>query len=369
MLIRCQISRLVASKGSISIWQRGLGSKGKKGVGGKQSGKSKRKNSSAKPREENVHAGRPRVPRSAASLKPQVAIPSAFLAPTGSSNVFIAKCAAEEFQIDPVSLFDEKTIPPSFRNAEFRYTSPKLFNHELPRYKIPEVAFLGRSNVGKSSLINSIMRRSLARASKRPGRTQTVHYYGLMPTFKNADADSPSAALGFLLDLPGYGFAKAPDKQVSEWQEMTQDFLLGRRELGTLQRLYLLVDARRGTSQFDRNIMGWFDEADIPYTLVLTKADRVGAPQLVRYTNEVCMRYHSQLYAGKPENGCQGPIVHVTSAKRNTGMEELMASVDADFTGYFADDEHIIMDSNAEEADGLADKVKDEGIFDEIQSQ
>jgi GTP-binding protein len=330
-MIRSHVAaRCLGSKGFQFAWHRGLASHGKK----KSSGHGKarpRGKQAAKPAEKKQHVP-PRLPRAAAALQPQTAVPPAYLASTASAHVFVAKCAAEEFEIDTTSIFNDTTIPPSFRKAEFRYTSPKLFNHDLPQYKIPEVAFLGRSNVGKSSLINSLMRKNLARASKRPGRTQTVHYFGLMPTGKNADTESPSSALGFLIDLPGYGFAKAPEKNVSEWQDMTQDFLIARRDFGTLQRLYLLVDARRGTSQFDRNIMGWFDEADIPYTLVLTKADKVSTPQTVRLTNDICMRYHSQLYSGK---GSQGPIVHVTSAAKNRGIEELMASVDADFTGYF----------------------------------
>lgn len=348
--------RCLGSKGIPFAWQRGLASQGKKKSSGQRKPGSRGKKS-AKPAAEQQHQP-PRPPRAAAALQPQIAVPPAYLAPTASAHVFVAKCAAEEFEIDPMSIFDDTSIPPSFRKAQFQYSSPKLFNHDLPQYKIPEVAFLGRSNVGKSSLINSVMRKSLARASKRPGRTQTVHYYGLMPTGKHANTASPSAALGFLIDLPGYGFAKAPDKNVSEWQEMTQDFLISRRDLGTLQRLYLLVDARRGTSQFDRDIMGWFDEADIPYTLVLTKADRVSKPQTIRFTNDICMRYHSQLHSGK---GNQGPIVHVTSSTKNRGIEEIMASVDADFTGYFEEPpletaEEGMLEEEEEEEDDANDR-------------
>lgn len=273
----------------------------------------------------------PKVPGSTDEFKQEAKVPPTYLSPTGSPHAFVAKCAADEFGIDPSSLFDDQTESETLRKATFEYISPKLFGHKVPEFRIPEVAFLGRSNVGKSSLINALMRKDLARSSKRPGRTQTVHYFGLMPTAKQSSR-KPSSALGFLIDLPGFGFAKAPDSAVSRWQEVTQDFLLARRDLGTLRRTFLLIDARRGTSQFDRNIMGWFDEAEMEYSVVLTKSDKVSTAQLVRFSNDACMRYHSQMYTG---TGSQGPIIHVTSASRKSGIEELMASVDAEFASYF----------------------------------
>ena len=349
-MIRSQLC-IALSRGASShvckeAWKRSLASKAKRSPGGtgrtgRTGGTGTGSRSSTRAAKENKAPRIQRLPKlskeASAALLPQanVPVPPAYLSATASPNVYVAKCATEEFQIDPRSLFDEQKIPPSFRKAEFHYMSPKLFDHELPKYKIPEVAVLGRSNVGKSSLINATMRKKLARASKRPGRTQTVHYYGLMPSGKNADTGA-SAALGFLIDLPGYGFAKAPDSNVSQWQEMTQNFLLSRRDKGTLTRTFMLIDARRGVSQFDRNIMGWFDEAEIPYSVVVTKADCVSLPQIVRFTNDICMRYHSQLYQG---NGSQGPIVHVTSSSKNRGIEELMASVDAEFTGFYDDSE------------------------------
>ena len=318
------------------VWERGLATKAKRNPSGRTGVRS-----GARAAKEIKAPRIQRPPKlsleASAAILPQanVPVPPAYLSATGSADVYVATCAAEEFQINPQSLFVEKTTPPSFRRAQFHYISPKLFHHELPKHKIAEVAILGRSNVGKSSLINAVMRKQLARASKRPGRTQTVHYFGLMPNSRRSDSspciENVSAALGFLIDLPGYGFAKAPDKNVAEWQELTQTFLLARRDKGTLTRTFILVDSRRGTSQFDRNIMGWFDEAEIPYSVVLTKADRVILPQIVRFANEACMRYHSQLYQG---HGSQGPVVHITSSSKNRGIEELMASIDAEFAGY-----------------------------------
>ena len=252
-------------------------------------------------------------------------VPPVYLSPTASPYVYIATCAAEEHEIDPKSLFLEEEEEVFYAD----YVSPKTFKHDLPKWNIPEVAFLGRSNVGKSSLVNALLKKELARCSKQPGRTQTVNYFGL---FGRRDVSSPSEAAGFFVDLPGYGFAKAPVEHIRAWQKRTQAFLLHRRDAGALCRLFLLVDARRGTSQIDRDIMGWMDEAEIPYTIVLTKADRVGRPQIVRFVNDICMRHHGQMY-GESE-GSQGPVVHVTSARDGYGIAELMTSIDAEFVAH-----------------------------------
>lgn len=258
--------------------------------------------------------------------------PTAYLVRTASPFVYIASYAAESYEIDPQELFTNHQLKPrSFLQSTFSYIPPKAFGHELPRWNIPEVAFLGRSNVGKSSLVNAVMGKQLARCSKRPGRTQQVNYFAQIPNAKDLKfpgSSSPSNASGFVVDLPGYGFAKAPDKNVAQWQESTQDFLLQRRDHGTLQRVFLLVDVRRGANQIDRDVMGWFDEAEIDYSVILTKSDRVGKPQAVRFANELCMRYQSQMLSG---GGCQGPLVHLTSSRDGTGIMELMESVESDF--------------------------------------
>lgn len=256
-------------------------------------------------------------------------LPPVYLSVTASPFAFIASCAAEENEIDPQSLFVDEDEEPKYFFAD--YVSPKDFKHELPKWNLPEVAFLGRSNVGKSSLVNALLRNDLARCSKQPGRTQHVNYFGLFPS---QNFVSPAEAAGFLVDLPGYGYAKAPPEQVQKWQTRTQNFLLQRRNAGVLRRLFLLVDSRRGNSQIDRDIMGWFDEATIPYSVVLTKADRVSRPQIIRFVNDVCMRHHSQTYAEGGGYGTQGPVVHVTSARDGHGIRELMTSIEAEFDGH-----------------------------------
>lgn len=143
--------------------------------------------------------------------------------------------------------------------------------------------------------------------------------------------------MGCIIDLPGYGYANAPDEAVMEWQEKTQDFLQHRISLGNLQRVYLLIDARRGLTPFDSSIMGWLDEAGCDYTTVLTKCDAVGKAMVVRFANEICMRYHAEerlLVEGKSnawDNHHQSPFVHVTSSRKNQGIVELMWAIDADF--------------------------------------
>ena len=130
----------------------------------------------------------------------------------------------------------------------------------LPPADRIEVCFAGRSNVGKSSLINALTgRRGLARASNTPGRTQEINFF--------TAADSH-----YLVDLPGYGFAKAPKKTVEKWQRLLKNYLQGRQ---TLRRAFVLIDARHGPKEVDGEIMSLLDKAAVPFQAVLTKADKV----------------------------------------------------------------------------------------------
>lgn len=295
-------------------------------------------------------------------------IPPLMIYPTASPSVFVSSAAIDihyrnsdansEMQIHPKALFQEIKAPKSFLSSRFRYISPKEFNHELPDAPIPEIAFLGKSNVGKSSLLNALTQKHLAKTSKTPGRTQQVNYFGLFPydqtkktssgnkkPQKGKDGSRPGidvelpakSALGYIIDLPGYGYAKAPDATVEMWQENTQKFIQQRIKMGNLQRVYLLVDARRGLHLFDRTILAWLDEAQVNYTIILTKCDTVSRPNLIKFANEICMRYHAQAMGsfgdGTPEDGRQSPFVHFTSSKNKKfiGIMELMWAVDADF--------------------------------------
>lgn len=270
--------------------------------------------------------------------KPFQDVPPLYTALTSSPNAYVAICACEAYNMSPKGLFTDTEIPRSFRFSIFDFCHPSRFpNHELPTYNIPEVAFLGRSNVGKSTLVNSIMGSNLARCSKTPGRTQVVNYFPMIPRDRIIkDRWDPHMAHGFIVDLPGYGFANAPENTVTDWQAKTQDFLLARRNQGTLQRVFILIDARRGSTQMDRDIMGWLDVAEISYSMIITKADRVTKAQVVRYANDISMRYHSQMFGGEENSGSQGPVIHVTSASDNLGILEMQSTVDAEFISYYS---------------------------------
>jgi GTP-binding protein len=276
-----------------------------------------------------------------------VHIPPALLLPTASPYAYVAQIAAQTAGIDHRSLFADVTndptqaLPASFRHGSFHYLPPAAFGHELTNSTTPEVAFLGRSNVGKSSLVNALMRRSLARTSKQPGRTQQVQYYGWLPNHPPVEKITPASATAFLVDLPGYGFAVAPDKTVDAWQSVTQDWLVDRAQTGSLRRLYLLLDGRHGAQSHDLSVQTWLEEKNVPYSIVYTKADGSSRPSLVKWVNQACMRYHQQyMDMDKGESLAMGPVVHVTSSKTGEGLAELWSAMEAEFATQVVVDNH-----------------------------
>ena len=162
----------------------------------------------------------------------------------------------------------------------------------MPDPEAPEIAFAGRSNVGKSSLLNAVTgRKSIARASVTPGRTQELNFF---------EVGEPTKLR--LVDMPGYGYAKAPLKVVENWRRLIRDFLRGRQ---VLKRTLVLIDARHGVKEVDREMLKMLDEAAVGYRLVLTKADKIMASELAEVVaaTEVEARKHSAAY----------PVIHVTS--------------------------------------------------------
>jgi len=194
--------------------------------------------------------------------------------------------------------------------VEFLLSAPKL--EFLPDPVAPEIAFAGRSNVGKSSLLNALTgRKSLARASVTPGRTQELNFF---------EVGDPLAIR--LVDMPGYGFAKAPIKVVERWKLLVRDFLRGRL---VLKRALVLIDSRHGVKDVDREMFKMLDEAAVGYRLVLTKADKIKASELaaVAAATEAEARKRTAAF----------PLVHTTSAEKGMGIAELRAAILSDAEG------------------------------------
>lgn len=188
--------------------------------------------------------------------------------------------------------------------VEFLKSAPSL--KFLPDPAEPEIAFAGRSNVGKSSLINAITgRKSIARTSVTPGRTQELNWF---------EVGEPTVLR--LVDMPGYGFAKAPPKVVEAWRRLVRDFLRGRV---VLKRTLLLIDSRHGVKPVDAEMMQMLDEAAVGYRIVLTKADKIKASELAEVitATEAAARKRTAAY----------PKVHVTSSEKGMGIAELRAAV------------------------------------------
>ena len=176
----------------------------------------------------------------------------------------------------------------------------------LPPADRPEVCFAGRSNVGKSSLINALTgRKALARASNTPGRTQELNFFDLGGRL-------------WLVDLPGYGYAQAPKDKVAAWQALLRQYLAGRP---TLRRAFVLVDSRHGLKPPDLEIMAMLDGAAVAYQIVLTKTDKPKAGEVARTADTVAEALRKRPAAH--------PALRLTSAETGDGLPELRAEIAA----------------------------------------
>lgn len=194
--------------------------------------------------------------------------------------------------------------------VSFLLSAPEL--RFLPAPDVPEIAVAGRSNVGKSSLLNAITgRNGLARASVTPGRTQELNVF---------EVGEPT--LFRIIDMPGYGFAEAPKDVVRQWKHLVFDYLRGRT---VLRRVLVLIDCRHGIKPVDREIMSMLDKAAVSFQVVLTKGDKIKPTELATVHEAVsaAARIHPAAY----------PEVIATSAEKGEGIPELRAAVLAAATG------------------------------------
>jgi GTP-binding protein len=175
---------------------------------------------------------------------------------------------------------------------------------QLPKSPLPEIAFAGRSNVGKSSLINGLLgMRDMARASNTPGRTRELNFFNI------------GGAL-HLVDMPGYGYAKAPKQEIKAWQRLLRDYLRGRTGL---TRAFVLIDSRHGVMEADIEMFDLLDEAAVAYQLVLTKTDKWSATELADVTAKTAEAARKRAAAF--------PEIHATSSETGTGLPELRAEI------------------------------------------
>jgi len=188
------------------------------------------------------------------------------------------------------------------RPAEFMLSVVAL--DSLPAPDLPEICFAGRSNVGKSSLINALTnQKGLARASNTPGRTRELNYFNLSDRIR-------------IVDLPGYGYARASKSLIENWTKLTRQFLRGR---APLRRVFLLIDSRHGIKDTDTEIMAMLDETAVPYQIVLTKTDKLKKGELDKVT------------VGTMSKIAKRPAAHpdliITSSVKKTGLSTLKAEI------------------------------------------
>lgn len=212
----------------------------------------------------------------------------------------------EEIKADLIEAARKRFAGP----VSFLLSAPEL--RFLPAPDVPEIAVAGRSNVGKSSLLNAITgRNGLARASVTPGRTQELNVF---------EVGEPTQFR--IIDMPGYGFAEAPKDVVRQWKHLVFDYLRGRQ---VLRRVLVLIDCRHGVKPVDREIMSMLDKAAVSFQVVLTKGDKIKPTELAKVHEAVsaAARIHPAAY----------PEVIATSAEKGEGIPELRAAVLAAATG------------------------------------
>jgi GTP-binding protein len=203
------------------------------------------------------------------------------------------------------------TIDPTFtEQANHTFSQACTFvlgaakESDLPHTDLPEFAFAGRSNVGKSSLINAVLsRKTLVKTSKTPGRTQQINFFDLAQKI-------------MLVDLPGYGYARVQKTKILDWNHLINDYLRGRVQL---KRVYFLVDSRHGLKPIDLKTMQMLDEAAVSYQIVLTKIDKIKKPEQEQVLKDTVLAIKKRPAAF--------PEVILTSSEKKWGLEDLRVSI------------------------------------------
>ena len=181
-----------------------------------------------------------------------------------------------------------------------------VHSRNMPKESCPEVAFLGRSNVGKSSLLNALIgKKGFARVSKTPGRTQAVHFYGL------------GEDEGRIIDLPGYGYAHAPTSQRKKWPQLIEYYLIKRK---TLRKVFLLLDATYPPKTSDEMMRDFLEAVGLPYACVLTKADRISAAKRCEHIEFIKNHFLKGMLYGEKTVFC-------ASVLKKTGIDEIKKDI------------------------------------------
>ena len=236
--------------------------------------------------------------------------------------------SSQVLQCDEPSIYTVQPLEPVVHLSKFspianklfsmtcRYLPPKELGFQLPAQNIPEFAFIGRSNVGKSSLIDVLLsERNLVRISKEPGCTRTINYFGF---FKKGNTQSPSM---YIIDLPGYGYAKVSKEDRIQWKKITESYFKS-RNFTVLRRVFVLIDGRHGIKESDREILDILNGCHLPSQVILTKSDLCDQNDLKKSLNST----FKDIMESPNRHHCL-PFVHVVSSKTWYGIPALKHSM------------------------------------------